>query len=156
MKRSKASRTFCRMVSLSGTAQPYPGCLLYVMPQPRCLAPLPLGAAARAPQAEYRLSSVAESWRLGRGTRAAAIDRVSGVHVGSRSPMHEVRDVDPSTPIRFFAITMLPAALATGLGCGSDSKKPATDASTTPTATTAAGGAPPAELLGSYTARLTK
>jgi len=58
--------------------------------------------------------------------------------------------------VRVLTILVLAAALAAGIGCGSDSNKPATDASTTPTATTAAGGAPPAELLGSYTASLTK
>src|SRR3954464_11239890 len=86
----------------------------------------------------------------------ATVDRVSAVHVGSRAPMHKVRDVEPSAPLRFLTIPVLAAALAAVLGCGSDSTKPPPEAPPTPTPTTAAGGAPPAELLGSYTATLAK
>ena len=58
--------------------------------------------------------------------------------------------------MRFLTILVTAAGLAAGLGCGSDANMPATSASTTKTAMTAAGGPPPAELLGSYTTRLTK
>lgn len=61
-----------------------------------------------------------------------------------------------TTPTRLVTILAMAAASAAGLGCGSDSGNPATDASTAHAATTAAGGPPPAELLGSYTTRLTK